>query len=221
MGANENGSEDAEDKSNDLSNEERYLTLAIMRQYEWMKTCDSARIPIEVANAVNKMEAQPSNEQLRGIVLTTARDHIVCSSACSSHILRYVPPYEPYAVFHMIHMQSQHNYRFGLITHTNGIVVCILSLHINCYASACVVQTLHMVLHTKRMLHACILVGPHGGLHMKPYPVQLKCRYRITVFNNTFSLYIIGTKFVCTLLRPFSITTIMDCLPRFVLWLSK
>ena len=66
-----------------------------------------------------------------------------------------IPPYEPYAVFHMIHIQSQHNYRFGLITHTNGIVVCILSLHINCYASACVVQTLHTVLHTKRMLHCC------------------------------------------------------------------
>ena len=60
----------------------------------------------------------------------TARDHIVCRSAYSAHILRYVSPYEPYAVFYMIHMQSQHNYRFGLITHTNGIMVCILSLHI-------------------------------------------------------------------------------------------
>ena len=68
-----------------------------------------------------------------------------------------------------------------------------MHLHASC------MQTLHMVLNTKRMLHACILVGPHGGLHMEPYPVQLKCRYRITVFNNAFSLYIIGTKFVCTL----------------------
>lgn len=76
LGANENGSEDAEDRSNDLSNEERYLTLAIMRQYEWLKTCDSARIPIEVANAVNKMEAQPSNEQLRGIVLTALKGRV-------------------------------------------------------------------------------------------------------------------------------------------------
>ena len=56
-----------------------------------------------------------------------------------------------------------------------------------------------MVLHTKRMLHACIAVGPHGGLHMEPYPVQLKCRYRIIVFNNILSACTLGTKFVCTL----------------------
>ena len=133
----------------------------------------------------------------------TARDHIVCSSACSAHILRYVPPYEPYAVFHMIHMQSQHNYRFGLITHTNGIVVSILSLHINCYASACVVQTLHMVLHTMRMLlHALLYVRLGVCIWSRTQSMQLKCRYRITVFNNTFSLYI-GTNFVCTLVSKY------------------
>ena len=59
---------------------------------------------------------------------------------------------------HTIHMQSQHNYRFGLITHTNGIMVCILSLHTNCYASACVVQTRYMAPHTKRMVHCMELL---------------------------------------------------------------
>ena len=88
----------------------------------------------------------------------TARDHFVCRSAFSAYILRYVSPYEPYAVLHTIHMQSQHNYRFGLITHTNGIMVCILSLHTNCYASACVVQTRYMAPHTKRMVHCMELL---------------------------------------------------------------
>ena len=101
--------------------------------------------------AVAFMPSHPST------AVCTARDHIVCRSAYSVHILRYVSPYEPYAVFYMIHMQSQHNYRFGLITHTNCIMVCILSLHINCYASACVLQTRYMALYTKRMLH-CIYI---------------------------------------------------------------
>ena len=90
----------------------------------------------------------------------TARDHIVCRSAFSAHILRYVSPYEPYAVFHTIHMQSQHNYRFGLITHTNGIMVCILivmHLHASCRLA---------IWHLIRSVW-CIVWNSFIGLHME------------------------------------------------------
>ena len=88
MTANENGGEGAEDRSWELTNEERYLTLSIMLQYEWLKTCNSARIPIEVANAVNEIQGQPSNERLRGAVLTALNGSIQLPTVDRSDALK-------------------------------------------------------------------------------------------------------------------------------------